>query len=130
MNRRSDKRKYPRVPLTTSASILVEEASIEITIGNMSMGGILFHTQHQFDLGKTMTIVFCGVYQGKDFKEAVLGKIMTVSRKDSGSSYGFQFSTQLDADLQPFLAGFVNRTKGSDISFLRDPLYRRAERKI
>jgi hypothetical protein len=107
--------------------------SIDITIGNVSAGGVLFHTGHQFNLGEMMKVIFRGTYQGKDFEESVPGKIVTVSRivsrKDSSNSYGLKFSTDLIEEGQPFLSGFVNRTRGKGISFLRNPLYGRAERK-
>ncbi|MEK7702508.1 MAG: PilZ domain-containing protein [Nitrospirota bacterium] len=129
MNRRSDKRKHPRIPLAASATVLVGDQVIEITIGNVSMNGILFHAQHPFNLGAEIDVIFRGVDRGKDFEESVFGKIVTVSRKDSGNSYGLQFSDDLDKEVQPFLSGFVNRTKGTDISFLRNPIYSRAGRK-
>ena len=129
MKRGTDKRKHPRVPLTSSASVVVGNKVIDVAIGNISLSGVLFRSDWQFDLGDIISIIFQGVYQKKPFDESVLGKIVTVSRNVSGNSYGLQFSTYLIPEQQPFLTAFVNRTRGKGISFLRDPRYSRAERK-
>ncbi|MBI3597861.1 MAG: PilZ domain-containing protein [Nitrospirae bacterium] len=114
--------------MTSSANVLFGNHSIKVTIGNISLSGVLFHSDHQFGLGEIISIIFKGVYQKKRFNESVLGKIVTVSRKESGNLYGLQFSTYLVSEQQPFLTTFVNRTRGKGISFLRNPLYSRAER--
>ena len=129
MKRAQNKRKHPRVPLTSSANIFIGNDVIEVTIGNISLSGVLFHASQQLNLGDITSVIFQGVYQGKTFNESVLGKIVTVSRNESGNSYGLQFSTYLVSEQQPFLTAFVNRTRGKGISFLRNPLYSRAERK-
>ena len=129
MKRWPDKRRHPRVPLTSSANILVGDNAMKVTIGNISLGGVRFHSDQQFELGEITSIVLRGVSYGKPFKESVLGKIVTISRKESGNSYGLQFSTYLISEKQPFLTAFVNRTRGRGISFLRDPRHGRAERK-
>lgn len=129
MKRRPEKRSHPRVPLVASANLLLGNSSIEVAIGNISVSGVLFHSDRELNLGETVSIVFQGIFQEKPFDESVMGKIVTTSRKESGNSYGLQFSTYLLPEQQPFLTGFVNRTRGKGISFLRDPEYSRAERK-
>ncbi len=124
-----DKRSHPRVPLTTSANVIIGSTLVAVTIGNISISGVLFHSDQQFNLGAIIALVFQGVSQEKPFNESVLGKIVTISRKESGNSYGLQFSTYLVSEQQPFLTAFVNRTRGKGISFLRNPAYSRPERK-
>lgn len=129
MKRGQDKRSHPRVPLAATANLILGEGLVEVTIGNISVSGVMFHSDRQMSLGEIVSIVFQGVFQRKPFDESVLGKIVTASRKESANSYGLQFSTYLIAEEQPFLTAFVNRTRGKGISFLRNPLYTRAERK-
>jgi len=125
-----DKRSHVRVPLEASAYVLVgEDDPIEVIIGNISISGVLFHSNWKFKLGEILFMTFSGVFHEKPFDEFVLGKIVTVFQKESGNSYGLHFSTYLVSETQPFLTGFVNRTRGKGISFLRDPRYSRAERK-
>jgi hypothetical protein len=129
MRKLSEKRRHPRVPLTSSANVLIGNHSIDIAIGNVSAGGVLFHADYQFNLGDMMSVIFRGEYQGKTFEESVPGKVVTISRKDSGNAYGLKFVTNLVSGVQPFLTGFVNRTRSKEISFLRNPEYHRAQRK-
>ena len=129
VKRYPDKRDHPRVPLAANANILVGNNTIEVTIGNISLSGVMFHSDQQLNLGAIISVIFQGIFKEQPFSESVLGKIVTISRKESGNSYGLQFSTYLASEHQPFLASFVNRTRGKGISFLRDPQHSRAERK-
>lgn len=117
-----DQRKHPRIPFFGTAKILTETRSIEVTISNMSLGGLLLHSNKPFDLGKELIIQISGTYRGKQFKERVLGRIVAIHRGPVGNSYGLQFGSYLDEERQPSLFASVSKSKKKTItSFLRDP---------
>jgi hypothetical protein len=116
-----DQRKHPRVPFFGTAKISTESKPIEVTISNMSQGGVLLHSNKPFELGKEMTVQISGTYRGKTFQEKVFGRVVAVHRGPVGNSYGLQFSTYLDPERQPSLCSWLNRSKKKGItSFLRD----------
>jgi hypothetical protein len=126
---KADKRRCPRVPLESKAEIVSGSKSIEVDLANISCGGILFHSQKQFELGDTMTVMISGVYREASFSEHVPGKIVTIYRREGGNSYGLQFSALLHKEQTPVLIAFLAGDEGKGISFLRDPRYAKAERK-
>lgn len=116
-----DQRKHPRVPFFGTAKISTEKKPIEVTISNMSQGGVLLHSNKPFELGKELTVQISGTYRGKTFQEKVFGRVVAVHRGPVGNSYGLQFSMYIDADRQPNLSAWLNRSKKKAItSFLRD----------
>ncbi len=102
---------------------------MEVLVGNVSLGGVFFHSDHRFELGDTMSIAFSGTYQGVKFDECVQGRIITAYRSEERTSYGLQFVTELLSERYPSLTAFVDRGRRKATSFLRDPRYDRAERK-
>jgi hypothetical protein len=124
-----DKRSHPRVPLETTANLIAGNSTVVVTIENISVSGVMFHSDCQIKLGEIVSIVFQGVLKENLFEESVLGRIVTTSRKESGNTYGLQFSTFLAPEDQPCLSDFVNKTPGKGISFLRNPHYERPERR-
>jgi hypothetical protein len=116
-----DQRKHPRVPFFGTAKISTEAKPIEVTVSNMSLGGVLLHSNKPFELGKEITVQINGTYRGKTFQEKVFGRIVAVHRGPVGNSYGLQFGIYLDSERQPCLFAWVNRSKKKAItSFLRD----------
>lgn len=125
----TDQRTSARVPLTASAEAILGGKSIEVVICNISLGGVLFHCDRQFELGDMITIAFSGVHQGIEFNERVPGKIVTICRREDRNSYGLQFATSLHPERYPSLTTFVDRGRRMEVSFLRDPRHGKAERK-
>jgi hypothetical protein len=116
-----DQRKHPRIPFFGTAKISTETKPVEVTVSNMSLGGVLLHSDKPFELGKEMTVHITGTYRGKKFQEKVFGRVVAVHRGAVGNSYGLQFSIYLDSERQPCLFAWVNRSKKKAItSFLRD----------
>ena len=97
------------------------QEEVDVTISNMSLGGLLFHTSKAFELGTHMTIVLRGVFQEKPFEETVQGRIVTVHRGPAGNSFGVRFITYLEPDEQPSLHAWVESHEGKPLpSFLRN----------
>jgi hypothetical protein len=126
----SDRRAYARVPITFNVEILFGGRTISVSINNVSLGGILFQSDHDgFALGDQMMVVFSGTHEGTEFNERIPGKIVTLTRRDEQKSYGVQFMTALYPERYPSLTSFVDYGRRREVSFLRDPLYGKAERK-
>jgi len=116
-----EKRQHSRVPFSGKAKIATATRPIEVTISNISLGGLLFHSKKDFELGKEMVIQIKGTHRGKDFEEKVTGKIVAVHRSSAGNSFGLQFGTYLDESRQPYLLAAVTGSRKKGItSFLRD----------
>lgn len=116
-----EKRQHPRVPFSGQAKIATGGRSVAVKISNMSLGGLLLHSNKPFDLGKELVIRVNGTYKGKPFEEKVNGRIVAIHRNSAGSSYGLQFGSYLDPDHQPCLSALVSKSKRKRItSFLRD----------
>ncbi|MBI3804662.1 MAG: PilZ domain-containing protein [Nitrospirae bacterium] len=116
-----EKRRHSRVPLFTKATITTAARPVQITISNISLGGLLFHCSKDFELGKEMVVQIKGTHRRKDFEEKVTGRIVAIHRGTAGKSYGLQFGAYLDEDRQPALLAFVSGSKKKAItSFLRD----------
>ncbi|HIE64722.1 MAG: PilZ domain-containing protein [Nitrospira sp.] len=118
-----DKRQHYRVPFTGKAKVSTETRSVEVTISNMSLGGLLLHAKKRFDLGKELTVKISGTHRGKSFREIVLGKIVVTHLSPDGNAYGLQFLDYIDQEQQPSLYSWVSsRQKKAISSFLREPL--------
>lgn len=104
-----DHRKQPRIPFSGKGKIVSEARPVEITVGNISLSGLLFHAQPRFDLGKQMTLRINGEHGEKPFEEEVAGRIMAVHRGDQSHSYGLQFQNHLTVDRQPRLFAKIDR---------------------
>lgn len=116
-----DKRQHLRVPFHGKAKVSTEARSVEVTISNMSLGGLLLHTKKRFDLGKEVTVHISGTHRGKSFREKVFGRIVVTHRSPDGNAYGLQFSSYLDRQQQPALFSWLSgRQKKAISSFLRD----------
>jgi len=117
-----DKRQHIRVPFTGKARLSTEDTTpVDVTISNMSLGGLLFHTSSLFDLGKHVTIHISGVFEEKTFREMVTGKIVTAHRGPAGNSFGIRFLSYLTEEKSPCLFGWVDSHEGKPIpSFLRN----------
>jgi hypothetical protein len=126
----SDRRAYARVPLTFNVEVLFGGRAISVSINNVSLGGILFQSDHGgFVLGDQMIVVFSGTHEGTEFNERIPGKVVTLSRRNDRKSYGVQFMTALYPERYPSLTSFVDYGRRKEVSFLRDPMYGKAERK-
>ena len=117
-----DKRQHIRVPFSGKARLSSEdETPVHVTISNMSLGGLLFHTSHVFDLGKLVTIQISGTFQDKTFQERVTGKVVAVHRGPAGNSFGIRFLSYLNPEREPSLWAWVDSHEGKPIpSFLRN----------
>ena len=124
-----DQRHHPRVPLDATAKVLFCGRHVSVVLSNISLGGVLFRCADFFSLGDIMTIIISGEHRGNVFNESLLGKIVTVYRQEGNNAYGLKFSTSLCAETYPVLTTFLMRRNQPRVSFLRDPQYKRAERK-
>ncbi|HLG22572.1 MAG TPA: PilZ domain-containing protein [Candidatus Manganitrophaceae bacterium] len=116
-----EQRKHSRVPFFGKAKIVTGTRSFDVTISNVSLGGLLLHSNKTLELGQEMGIQVHGVYKGKKFEEKVTGKIVAVHRGNVGNSYGLQFSAYLESERQPSLFAWVTTSRKKGISsFLRD----------
>lgn len=116
-----EKRRHSRIPFFGKAKITTATRPIEVAISNISLGGLLFHSNKDFELGKEMVIQIKGAHKGKEFEEKVTGRIVAVHRGSAGNSYGLQFGTYLDESRQPCLLASVTGSRKKGItSFLRD----------
>lgn len=116
-----EKRRHSRVPFSGKAKIPTSPRAVEVMISNISLGGLLFHSKKDFELGKEMVIQVKGSHRGKGFEEKVTGRIVAVHRGTAGNSYGLQFGAYLDESRQPFLLATVTGSRKKGItSFLRD----------
>ncbi len=104
-----DKRKHVRVPFAGKAKLSIENCKpVDVTISNMSLAGLLFHSSKDFDLGKLITVQVSGVFREKSFKEMVSGRIVTVHRGPVGNSFGLQFLAHLTEERSPSLVGWID----------------------
>lgn len=117
-----DKRQHIRVPFSGKARLSTrDDVPVDVTISNMSLGGLLFHTPHVFDLGKQIVVNISGTYEDKVFRELVTGKIVAVHRGPAGNSFGIRFISYLTEEKSPCLFGWVDSHEGKPIpSFLRN----------
>lgn len=117
-----NKRQHIRVPFSAQARLSAEDTTpADVTISNMSFGGLLFHTTDVFELGKIVSIHISGKFQETPFKERVTGRIVAVHRGPAGNSFGIRFIAYLSPEKEPSLYGWVDSHEGKPIpSFLRN----------
>lgn len=116
-----NKRQHLRVPFAGKAKLVAEKDSVEVTISNMSLGGLLFHTSEKYDLGKEVIVHINGTYRKKKFNEKVMGKIVAVHRGPVGNSFGIRFLSYLNSKREPSLYAWVKSHKDKPTpSFLRN----------
>ncbi len=116
-----DQRRHPRISFCGKARLSTELHAFDVEISNISLGGLHFHSDHVFDLGSGVTVEISGIYRGKRFEEKVIGKVVTVHRKQDENSFGLKFLSYLDPGHQPVLASYVQKSNKRRItSFLRD----------
>jgi len=115
-------RKHVRVPFTGTAEIPTEKPPIKVTVSNVSFGGLHLYCPKPFDLGQQVTLRIRGNHSGRSFNETVEGRVVVVHRRPDGNSYGVQFSSYLDMERHPGLAGWVGDMvkKVGAVSFLRN----------
>lgn len=110
-----DKRKHPRLPVVSKATILSEVPFINVMVTNMSLSGLLFHSRKWLDFGKTVALQIEGRYRKEPFREVVTGKIVAVKRGGIGFSYGVQFDKIITSGSQPSLYGYLQSSKHSTV---------------
>ncbi len=117
-----DKRQHIRVPFSAKARLSSEDIiPADVTISNLSFGGLLFHTTSVFELGKMVTIHVSGKFKNISFKERVVGKIVAVHRGPAGNSFGVRFIAYLDPEKEPSLYQWVENHEGKITpSFIRN----------
>lgn len=115
LENRDDKRKYPRLPVVSKATLLSELPFVKVMVTNMSLSGLLFHSRKWLDFGKTVALQIEGRYRKEAFMEVVTGKIVAVNRGGVGFSYGVQFDKVLTAEKQPSLYGYLQSNKRSAV---------------
>ena len=104
----NNKRAYMRVPFAGKAKVVAQQDQTDVTISNMGLGGLLFHTTQVFDLGKEVIIDIAGTFQEKQFAEKVIGRIVASHRGPAGNSFGIRFLTYLTTGREPSLCAWVN----------------------
>jgi len=124
-----DQRQHDRVTVSYATKILCGNGSTDVEIENISQGGALFHARKRFKIGDMLTIIVTGVHCGAEFQESVPGRIITISQKGDQYSYGFKFAVELHPHQTPSLSEFFVHDRWEEKSFLRDPRYRKAERR-
>lgn len=116
----NNKRMHIRVPFAGRAKIVAQQDLTDVTISNMSLGGLLFHTTEVFDLGKEVVIDIAGTFEDKKFTEKVIGRIVASHRGPVGNSFGIRFLTYLSEGREPSLCAWVNSHQDTPSpSFLR-----------
>ncbi len=117
-----DKRQHIRVPFSAKAKLSTEDTiPVDVTVSNMSFGGLLFHTTAVFELGKMVTINISGKFKEKAFKERTIGRIVAVHRGPAGNSFGVRFIGYLSPEKEPALYNWVDGHEGKTTpSFLRN----------
>ncbi len=110
-----DKRKHPRLPVVSKATLLSELPFLKVMVTNMSLSGLLFHSRKWLDFGKTIALQIEGRYRKQPFKEVVTGKIVAVKRGGVGFSYGVQFDEVITAENQPSLFGYLQSGKRTTV---------------
>lgn len=115
LENRNDKRKHPRIPVVSKATLLSELPFFKVMITNMSLSGLLFHSRKWLDFGKTVALQIEGRYRKEGFKEVVTGKIVAVNRGGVGFSYGVQFDEVLTLKNQPSLFRYLQSSKRSTV---------------
>jgi len=118
-----NKRQHVRVPFFGKASVMIEGLPLEVTISNLSMGGLLLHTSRSFDLGSELSTRLSGKLVGVLFEETVDGRVVAVHKGPAGNSYGIRFKEYLDQARQPSLYSWVNNHQEKPVpSFLRNTI--------
>ncbi len=116
-----NKRQHLRVPFAGRAKLLAEKEAVDVTISNMSLGGLLFHTSKKYDLGKEVIIHINGTFRRKSFQEKVIGRIVATHRGPVGNSFGIRFLSYLSREREPSLYAWVESHKDKPSpSFLRN----------
>lgn len=105
-----DQRKQPRIAFAGKGIITSGARPIEITVSNISLSGVLFHTKERFDLGKQLNLKIKGEENGKPFEEQLAGRVVAIHRGEQTHSYGLQFVAHLTAERQPCLFAKIGRT--------------------
>ena len=111
LENRDDKRKHPRLPIVSKATLLSEVPFLKVMVTNMSLSGLLFHSRKWLDFGKSVALQIEGRYRKEPFKEVVEGKIVAVNRGGVGFSYGVQFNKVLSLENQPSLYQYLQATR-------------------
>lgn len=115
LENRDDKRKHPRLPVVSKATLLSELPFVKVMITNMSLSGLLFHSRKWLDFGKTVALQIEGRFRKEAFREVVTGKIVAVNRGGVGYSYGVQFDEVLTLENQPSLYRYLQASKRSAV---------------
>ncbi|MDC4203493.1 MAG: PilZ domain-containing protein [Candidatus Manganitrophus sp.] len=115
LENRDDKRKHPRLPVVSKATLLSELPFVKVMITNMSLSGLLFHSRKWLDFGKTVALQIEGRFRKESFREVVTGKIVAVNRGGVGYSYGVQFDEVLTLENQPSLYRYLQASKRSAV---------------
>lgn len=115
LENRDDKRKHPRLPVVSKATLLSELPFVKVMITNMSLSGLLFHSRKWLDFGKTVALQIEGRFRKEAFREVVTGKIVAVNRGGVGYSYGIQFDEVLTLENQPSLYRYLQASKRSAV---------------
>ncbi len=115
LENRDDKRKHPRLPVVSKATLLSELPFVKVMITNMSLSGLLFHSRKWLDFGKTVALQIEGRFQKEAFREVVTGKIVAVNRGGVGYSYGVQLDEVLTLENQPSLYRYLQASKRSAV---------------
>ncbi|MFQ5597461.1 MAG: PilZ domain-containing protein [Nitrospiria bacterium] len=116
-----NKRQHQRVPFSGKAKLVAEKAEVDVTISNLSLGGLLFHTSSDFDLGKEVIIHISGTFRRKTFNERVIGRIVASHRGPVGNSFGIRFLSYLNPEREPTLHSWVESHQDNPSpSFLRN----------
>lgn len=115
LENRDDKRKHPRLPVVSKATLLSELPFVKVMITNMSLSGLLFHSRKWLDFGKTVALQIEGRFRKEAFREVVTGKIVAVNRGGVGYSYGVQFDEVLTLESQPSLYRYLQANKRSAV---------------
>lgn len=115
LENRDDKRKHPRLPVVSKATLLSELPFVKVMITNMSLAGLLFHSRKWLDFGKTVALQIEGRFRKEAFREVVTGKIVAVNRGGVGYSYGVQFDEVLTLENQPSLYRYLQASKRSAV---------------
>jgi hypothetical protein len=115
LENRDDKRKHPRLPVVSKATLLSETPLLKVMVTNISLSGLLFHSRKWLDFGSSVTLQIEGRYRKEAYREVVTGKIVAVNRGGVGFSYGVQFDAVLTAEKQPSLYGYLQSSKRSTV---------------
>jgi len=110
-----DKRRHPRLPVVSKATLLSELPFLKVMVTNLSLSGLLFHSRKWLDFGKAVALQIEGRYRKEVFKEVVTGKIVAIKQGGVGFYYGVQFDKVLTPEGQPSLYGYLQSNKRSTV---------------